>query len=145
MRYFLTTNVSRSFSANGFSFSDFEPVGQRGGSWFGVLAVADEAAASALAASIASGENIGVDEISAEVYDIQKKKGSSNSPTLSESGQNRSPAQVLSAAPAASHGYPSVSNSTEMITPVTLLTGEATPPHESLLEQPAIRRKRGGQ
>ena len=44
-RYFLTTNVSRSFTASGFSFSDFEPVGQRGGSWFGVLAVADEAAA----------------------------------------------------------------------------------------------------
>jgi hypothetical protein len=144
MRYFITTNASRSYSTGGFTFSDFEPVGQRGGSWLGVLAVADEAAASALASGVAAGQVPGVDEITFERFDLLKKKGTGNSTSSTVSQRNPSQRPPASANPAVNHTARTDPNSTGMITAVTLLTGEATPPHESLLEQPAVRRKRSG-
>lgn len=145
MRYFLTTNASRSFVASGFTFADFEPVGQRGGSWLGVLEVADDAASSALTAAIAEGKLTGIDEISAERYDMLKKKGSgsSTSSTVSQRNPSRTPGQSVAASSVERHTGHTDPNSTGMITAVTLLTGDATPPHESLLEQPAVRRRRG--
>lgn len=69
MRYFLTVNASRPYNAGGLTFS-FEPVQNRGGSWLGILAVADEAAASTLAlARVPDVEEIGIDR-----YESLKKK-----------------------------------------------------------------------
>jgi hypothetical protein len=144
MRYFLTTNASRSFTTGGFAFSKFEPVGQRGGSWLGVLEVADEAASSALAAAIQGGTVSGIDEISVERFDTLKKKGSASSTTLIESQQRSPQTPGVNARPAEPHGAPPVSNSTENITAVTLAMGTAFPPREPLLDEPAIKRVRRG-
>lgn len=144
MRYFLTTNASRSFTTGGFTFSNFEPVGQRGGSWLGVLEVADEAASSALAAAIQGGAVSGIDEINAERYDILKKKGSASSTNLIESQGRSQQTPGVNAKPAEPHGGPPATNSTEFITPVTLAMGTAFPPREPLLDEPAIKRVRRG-
>lgn len=146
MRYFLTTNASRSFTTGGFTFSNFEPVGQRGGSWLGVLEVADEAASSALGAAIQAGTVAGVDEINAERFDILKKKGSASSTNLTESQGRSQQTPGVNAKPAEPHGaLPGTNpNSTEHITAVTLAMGTAFPPREPLLDEPAIKRVRRG-
>jgi len=69
MRFFKTSNASRRYYAGGFAF-DFEPVENLGGAWLGILAVADEAAAS----SLASAKIPQVTEIQQEEHDGLKKK-----------------------------------------------------------------------
>lgn len=69
MRFFKTSNASRRYHAGGFAF-DFEPVENFGGAWLGVLAVAEEAAANALAAAKLQQ----VSEITKDDYDGLKKK-----------------------------------------------------------------------
>ena len=68
VRYFLNTAAAKPVVAGGYTF-EFELVGLRGGSWLGILAV-DEPAASVLAAAHPSN----TDEISLEIYNLQKKK-----------------------------------------------------------------------
>jgi hypothetical protein len=68
-RYFLTVNASRPYIAGALTFT-FEPVQNRGGSWLGILSVADEAAASTLSAAAL----YGVEEITSERFDSLKKK-----------------------------------------------------------------------
>lgn len=138
MRYFLNTSTLKPITVGGYSF-EFEPVGLRGGSWLGVLAVADPAAASALA-SICGGT---IDEISEQKYQQEKKK---------ESALNNSPDNLLNppvpepqlaiADHVARPIAPTVTkqNSTEMITPITLLTTNRQPPEEPLLAVAAARK-----
>jgi hypothetical protein len=68
MRYFLTTNASRQYKAGGRVYV-FELTQHVGATWRGVLAVADEAAASTLAAAGIPQ----VQEITEEQYEAQKK------------------------------------------------------------------------
>lgn len=137
MRYFLNTSAARPAVAGGRTF-DFELVGCRGGSWLGILAL-DEPEASFLA-----GVNWpNTDEISEELYLLQKKKSSANSPmqpawprpsvqgphlaVAERVGSLMSPA--VSSAPA-----PNSHNSLSGLTAVTLLgTTRNAPPAEPLL------------
>lgn len=69
-RYFTTRNASRPFKAGGLAF-EFEPYEQTGGgSWLGVLAVEDDAAASILAGRFPEI----VIEIDEDAYEAIKKK-----------------------------------------------------------------------
>lgn len=68
MRYFRTTNASRRYTVGGFAFV-FEPIGQIGGSWSGVLEVGNDSASTALAAALPPQ----IEEITAEIYADVKK------------------------------------------------------------------------
>lgn len=140
MRYFLSIDARLIAKAGAFAFEPFEPVGQRGGSWFGVLAVADEAAASALAEAISRGENPGIDEISEEAYQREKKKLTGHSSSSADFQPQRNQTPGAHVAPAEHPGSLPPTTNQPMITAVTLLSGSANPPHETLLEQPAIKR-----
>jgi hypothetical protein len=134
MRYFLTTNASLPVNTTGGSFI-FEPVGQRGGSWFGVLAVADEAAASSLVGALT------VDEITEEHFNRVKKK-TPHSNYSTEFQSNRAPAHEPVAAERADDPTPT---STEPVLPslgnVDLQTTTDEPPVEPLLAE--VVKKRG--
>lgn len=139
MRYFLTSNANLPYTAGGFAFT-FEPVVIRGGSWLGVLAVAEDAAASALAAS---GINQ-VEEITLEQYEAVKKKttaGPSNFPS-SQNNRNEPEAvrpQVRVAEPAERlTGLPSAADDiAHGVNPITLLARNLNPPDEPLLVETA--------
>jgi hypothetical protein len=132
MRYFLNVSTGRPVSAGGYEF-EFEPVGLRGGSWLGVLAVADDAAASALS-TLCGGT---IDEISEDKYWQEKKKESALNASPENLLQQPRPSPQLAIANPV--GLPTATtstvkqNSTEMITPVTLLTTSKQPPDEPLL------------
>lgn len=133
MRYFFTNNANRPYVAGDFTF-EFDPVVIRGGSWTGVLAVAEDAAASALASA---GLN-SVEEITLEQYDNVKKKqtaGPSNFPSF-QSRQNvpdRSPVEVVTPA-APRTDLPSGSSIAGMIGASIRLEARALePPFEPLL------------
>lgn len=137
MRYFLNTSAAKPVVAGGITFA-FEPVGLWGGSWLGILAVADDAAASVLAGFHAPN----VEEIPFDKYDAIKKKLTSGAGITSNSPIPPSPHPSPSLAIADRAGLPTVpitgspapkQNSTEMVTPVTLLTSRNPPPSESLL------------
>lgn len=152
MRYFLNTSAARPAVAGGMTF-EFELVGLRGGSWLGILAL-DEPGASILAE--ARWPN--TDEITEEVYLIQKKKLSANQPS-SPAWPRPSPHQpaVAIADRAGSLTSPAVSdqnfnpgappagplnpNSISGVSAVSLLTTDHSPPAEPLLSQPPKRRK----
>lgn len=142
MRYFLTSNASLPYSTGGFSFP-FEPVVIRGGSWLGVLAVAEDAAASALAAAGIST----VEEITLEQYNAVKKKqtaGPSNFPSSQNNRNEPGPVrpQVRVADPAAPlTGLPSAADDiAHGVNPVSLLARNLNPPDEPLLVEAAPRR-----
>ena len=145
MRYFLTTNASLPYVAGGYTFT-FEPVQNRGGSWLGVLAVAEDAAASALA--LASLQNI--DEIDFENYDRIKKK---LVPTQTASSASPMPQQQPAGVPVGAvrlvepqgrtHGVgnpliPRPAAPVPVIETVELQSTSAEPPAEPLLDAPSI-------
>ena len=128
MRYFLNTSAAKPITAGGMTF-EFELVGLRGGSWLGILAVADDAAASVLAGTPNS------EEISLEKYEEIKKKSPAQ-PTTS----NSRPAQPLPPSPSFAVADPvgrptasPIASPVECLTPVTLLTTSHEPPAEQLL------------
>lgn len=128
MRYFLNTSAARPISAGGMTF-EFELVGLRGGSWLGILAVADDAAASVLANTDNS------EEIPEAKYDELKKK-SPAAPTTNNShrAQQQQPNPSFAVAdPVGRPTAPPTASPTECLTPVTLLTTRAEPPVEQLL------------
>lgn len=132
-RYFITSNASRPYVAGGFTF-EFEPVVIRGGSWLGVLVVAEDAAASALAgAGIAQVEECTIDQ-----YEGVKKKltaGPSNFPNFQTrpSEQDRAPVVAVEVAERPI-GLPSVRADAEAgVAPVSLLARNLNPPDEPLL------------
>lgn len=131
MRYFICTNAGRPVIAGGQTFT-FEPVSNWGGSWLGVLAVEDDSSANILSQS----GNGQVEEITKDYYDIQKKKqsvvssNSTVSPTRPPFAMSAHAARPAAPPTGQTEGF----NSTEMITPVTLLTTRAQPPREPLLE-----------
>lgn len=140
MRYFLNTSAARPAVAGGHTF-EFELVGLRGGSWLGILAV-DEPAASILAA--AHWPN--TDEISEELYELQKKKATANQPSSPAWPKPTSTSPSLAVAePAANRTSLAVSkpvdhNSTAGISAVSLLTTKNSPPAEPLLAESTKRR-----
>lgn len=78
MRYFKTSNASRRYTVGKNHFT-FEAVEQSGGTWSGVLAIEDDAAADELA-----GANIPqIEEINQEEYDEVKKKLPTSTPASS--------------------------------------------------------------
>ena len=133
-RFFLTTSAAKPVEAGGRSFA-FEPVALRGGTWLGILAVDDDSAAGILADAHAPN----VEEIPSSTYDDLKKKHSepterrTNSPSPAPAALNHG---LVIAQPVALPTDPTIAkqNSTEMITPVTLLTTRQQPPAEPLLE-----------
>lgn len=134
-RYFLTTTARRPIEAAGKSFV-FEPVGQWGGSWLGVLATDDESDANILA----SCSPTTVEEITFDQYDAKKKhltltpNDSRDSPRpRAENPLNHVVAEVAgSTSPTFKpNGGP---NSTEGITRVSVLATDRSPPREPILE-----------
>lgn len=144
-RYFITTNASRNYNAGGFDFP-FEPVSLRGGVWLGVLAVDEESKANILLQAGFSE----VAEINDARYESLKKKYPErliDSPTLpGKPLPLEGVAGVVgrsSAHGAGDVGDPAKNpNATHNLSAVGLLSGEATPPHEPLLEQAPTRRPR---
>jgi hypothetical protein len=139
MRYFLNTSAAKPVVAGGETF-EFELVGLRGGSWLGILAL-DEPRASVLAAARAPN----TDEISEEIYLVQKKKLSVTPSNSSERRTQSSSEPALTVAdrvgsltpPAASKAI--APNSTS-ITAVSLMMTSNSPPPEPLLSQAPKRR-----
>lgn len=142
MRYFLTSAALKPVTVSGRSFK-FEPVGTWGGSWFGVLATADEAEANILA----DGTCPVVEEITETQYQAKKKATSlspSDSPASTRPPQGSQQLGVIadragSTSPTFEvNGGP---NSTEKITRLTILTTGRQPPSEPILEGPGTRRR----
>ena len=143
MRYFLTVNASRPYIAGGLTFV-FEPVQNRGGSWLGVLAVAEDAAANTLAGA----SLMGVEEITVERYDSLKKKlmGIPGGPSGSRRPQ-RVPTPGAGAVAVRlveqSGRTPGVGNplipksAPAAVETVSLQTTSQEPPREPLLESPS--------
>lgn len=150
MRYFLNTSAARPATAGGMTF-EFELVGLRGGSWLGILAL-EEPGASILAQ--ARWPN--TDEITEEVYQIQKKKLSANQPNSPAWPRQNQPPPALAVAdrvgaPTSPAGFdltgsppppgPLNPNSTAGLSAVSLLTTSNSPPAEPLLSEAPKRRK----
>lgn len=149
-RYFLTINASRPYIAGGLTFS-FEPVQNRGGSWLGVLAVADEAAASAL-----GGAGLyGVEEISIDRFESLKKKLTGIPDELKGSPRPqrvRTPGAVVEGVRVVepSARTPGVGNPLMPRRPVaapvpetvSLQTTSLSPPSEALLDSPSLKSPR---
>lgn len=90
MRFFKTTNSSRSYKTAGLEFS-FEPVGQIGGSWFGVLALEKSSAGILAGAAFPQ-----VTELTEEEYNDEKKKPQSRSSHSYDLQAQRPPAAPVS-------------------------------------------------
>lgn len=145
-RYFLATNASRPYIAGGLTFS-FEPVQNRGGSWLGVLAVADEAAASALAGATL----YGVEEINIDRYESLKKKLTGIPDELKGSPRPQrvpTPGAVVEGVRVVepSARTPGVGNPLMPRRPaaataetVSLQTTSLSPPSEALLDAPSLK------
>lgn len=149
MRYFLTTNASRPYVTDGFTFT-FEPVQNRGGSWLGVLAVEEDSTASTLA----SAALVGVDEITLERFDMLKKKVSTT--PIGTSASPRPPRVALPASvggvrlvePSARTpgvGNPLIPRPAKVAVveaDVALQSTMAQPPAEPLLDSPSLKANR---
>ncbi len=123
MRYFLNTSAAR--PVGGFQF---ELVSLRGGSWLGVLAVADAAASTLVGQP-------NTEEISAEKYE-EVKKNAGATPITSHSPQAPHPPPSPHLAIAEAVGRPiaqPIANPIVPVTPVTLFTTRNAPPVEQLL------------
>lgn len=144
MRYFLNTAAARPVVTGGQTF-EFELVGLRGGSWLGILAL-DEPRASILA----NGRAPNTDEISEEIYLVQKKKASANQPNSPAWPKPSAPNPALAIAdragslmspggfdpnvnPGAPPAGPLNPNSTSGLSAVSLMTTANSPPAEPLL------------
>lgn len=148
-RYFLTINASRPYIAGGLTFS-FEPVQNRGGSWLGVLAVADEAAASALAGAGLHG----VEEISIDRFESLKKKLTGTPDELKGSPRPqrvRTPGAVVEGVRVVEPsgrtrgvGNPLIDRPRAVAIPetVSLQTTSLSPPSEALLDSPSLKSPR---
>lgn len=148
MRYFLTVNASRPHVAGGLTFS-FEPVQNRGGSWLGILSVADEAAASILAGA----SLYGVEEIGDERYTSLKKKlmgipdalnGSPRPQRVRTPGANAEAVRLAepSGRTRGFVGNPLIeapAKAAPVVESVSIQTTTAEPPSEPLLESPSLR------
>ena len=127
MRYFLTTNASLPVNTPAGSFI-FEPVGQMGGSWFGVLAVADEAAASSLVGAT------NTDEITLEHYErVKKKTQHSSYSTGFKAAPVSLPGKAAEPAPKPTSPASAELDEPAPIGSVDLLTTTEQPPVEALL------------
>lgn len=137
MRYFLTINASRPVTTPGGTF-EFEPVGQRGGSWFGVLAV-DDSAASTLAGVF------GVDEITQERFEELKKK-TQHSSVSTEMEPNRLQRQPDPATPVQSPGNPLPTSENPQtdssLAGIILRISDEVPPVEPLMQEPVKKSRR---
>ena len=142
MRYFVNTSAGQPIVAGGFTF-DFELVGLRGGSWFGILAVEDDSAASALLdAGLTS-----VGEISFDRYDSEKKKAPQANPSLTSSHLPSQPPPPLPGMAVAERvgsltPPPQVSDTSRVIESQTLESTDAAPPEEDLLKEVAKSKRR---
>lgn len=142
MRYFLTMLADRPVVAGGKAFN-FEPVGNRGGSWLGVLAVDDESDANSLAGSASHT----LEEISLEQYEV-KKKALTATPNASPASTRLPPSNPLDHVVADRAGSTSPTfvnnggpNSTAGISAVTILTTPRQPPAEAILDAPSTGRR----
>lgn len=143
MRYFLCMNASKPVTVSGRSFK-FEAVGNLGGSCFGVFATDDESAANILA----SGVDHTLEEITEAQY-IQKKKTIVATPSDShgwkkpqpDSGPSLSIAEVAGRVTNLTFDRNGGPNSTEMVTPVTILSTKRQPPRELILEGAGQRKR----
>lgn len=152
MRYFLNTSAARPVVAEGRTF-EFELVGLRGGSWLGILAL-DDSEASILAGARAPN----TDEITEEIYLVQKKKSSANQPSSPGWPRPSETNPALAIADPAAHptsragfnqdfnpGAPPAGplnpNSISGVSAVSLLTTSNSPPAEPLLAQAPKRGK----
>ena len=143
-RYFLTVNASRPYVAGGLTFV-FEPVQNRGGSWLGVLAVEEDAAASTLA----SAGLTGVEEISLERFDLLKKKrpgtpvSSSASPmprrVRTPGGAGEAVRLVEQSGRTPGVGNPLIPRPVPAPESVSLQSTKAQPPYEPLLDAPTAK------
>jgi hypothetical protein len=146
VRYFLTVNASRPHIAGGLTFT-FEPVQNRGGSWLGILAVADPAAASTLAANRPQG----VEEIDAERFTSLKKKlmgipdvlNGSPTPQRVRTPGDRGEAVRLVEPSGRTRGVGNplitIPKPAPVIEAVSLQTTSAEPPAEALLDSPSLK------
>jgi hypothetical protein len=146
-RYFQSIVTGRPLSVGGRSFI-FEPVEPMGGSWTGVLAVEDDAAASVLAADGGS-----VWEITEQKFDELKKKrsGLGTSPGLKSSPPPRPPPLAIEvvesaervAAPTSSTAETQQAAEAKAVGPsVELKTTDKQPPPEPLLDTAPLKRKK---
>lgn len=149
MRYFLTVNASRPHIADGLTFV-FEPVQNRGGSWLGVLSVAEEAAASTLA----SASLPDVEEITDERYISLKKKlmgipdALSGSPTpqrVRTPGGRVEGVRVVEQSgrtPGVGNPLIAVPKAAPVAVEVSLQTTSAEPPTEPLIDSPSLKTRK---
>lgn len=146
MRYFLASGPRQSvvLTVAGRAFT-FEPVGNWGGSWFGVLATDDPSDANILAA----GASHQLEEITLEQYEAKKKRLTLSSNDWPGSMRQRpdSPPLQLAVAEVAGrviaptfdrNGGP---NSTECLTAVTMISTRRQPPAEPILEGAGVRKR----
>lgn len=146
MRYFLTVNASRPYIAGGLTFV-FEPVQNRGGSWLGVLSVADDAAASTLAGAALQGvEEIGEDRfisLKKKLMGIPDAPNGSPKPQRVPTPQARGEAVRLVEPSGRTRGVgnPLIERPapTPVVETVTLQTTSAEPPAEPLIDAPSIK------
>lgn len=125
MRYFLTTNSTRSYNTGGLSFT-FEPTVLERGYWLGVLA-ADEPAASSLAAAAFPQ----VSEITESEFEAEKKKG--QQPVVSRLSSPVLPKSPRAAAAPVAEAVATTSKSSES---AGLRVTDSAPPDEPLLTTP---------
>lgn len=137
MRYFVCTAANRPWIAGDQTFT-FEPIGLRGGSWLGVLAV-DEPAASILAGSGLAQ----ISEISEERYLTEKKKvaqeqvlsrPSAPPPPMGNPLMGPVAARAGALTTPISETPEAKAQASEVLQSDTLLSTDQTPPPEPLLE-----------
>lgn len=141
MRYLINTSAGRPLVASGMTF-DFELVGHRGGSWFGILAVEDSAASALLALGLPT-----IGEITEESYNSQKKKSPQAGQPSRHSAQpwqtTKPPQGVAVAERVGSLIAPlPASKPGSVIESATLKSAEIHPPEEELLKEVVKSRPR---
>lgn len=144
MRYFICTSANRPWILGGVTYV-FEPIGLRGGSWLGVLAVDEPAASTILAAGLPPQ----ISEITQERYDSEKKKVAAEQARSMPSAPPPPTGNPLLGVVAARAGAPTDRRSAEpapaasaALASETLETTDQTPPAEPLLEEQARPKKR---
>lgn len=134
MRFLINTSAGKPLVAGGFTF-DFELVGHRGGSWFGILAVEDSAASALLALGLPT-----IGEITEQAYDSQKKKSpQADQPSRpsAQPWQTTRPRQGQAVAERVGSLIAplQVSKPSSVIESATLKSAEIHPPEEELLKE----------
>ena len=151
MRYFHTSNASRPYSAGGLAFT-FQPTGQIGGSWHGILAVESDSAASALA-NAAFPQVTEITEESYKEYDEAQKKTEGKQPFGPLRGLSFKPRHPVAALVAARGGQsksataddaPATAETPKADTPPVIAVTSAQPPEEPLTHTVSLKRARKG-